>query len=120
MQLADLPRHRIGSQPANQPTTNQQPTIEEEVKEVKKVKKREGGCAPPRVSDVAAYCREKGYNVDAEKFVNYYEARGWRLRGGLPVRSWKACCTTWHKRASEFESNGKAGSMAHVFKALDA
>ena len=49
---------------------------------------------PPTVDEVAAYCREKGYNIDAEHFVSYYESNGWRV-GKNPMKDWRAACRTW-------------------------
>ena len=49
---------------------------------------------PPTAQDVAAYCAEKGYNIDAEYFVLYYEARGWML-GKQKMKSWRAAVATW-------------------------
>ena len=61
--------------------------------------KEESGArfAPPSVEEVAAYCAEKGYVVDAEQFVAFYESKGWKV-GRAKMKSWKAACTTWHKR----------------------
>ena len=50
--------------------------------------------APPTVQDVADYCREKGYSVNAERFVDYYEAVGWKV-GRNPMKSWRATVRTW-------------------------
>ena len=33
-------------------------------------------------------------NVNAESFSNYYEARGWKLKG-IQMKDWKACVRTW-------------------------
>lgn len=49
---------------------------------------------PPTVEEVSAYIRDKGYSVDAEKFVAYYESNGWRV-GRNPMRDWKAALRTW-------------------------
>ena len=49
---------------------------------------------PPTVLMVAAYCEEKGYPVDAERFVDYYTANGWRV-GKNPMRDWRATVRTW-------------------------
>lgn len=49
---------------------------------------------PPSVQGVADYCREKGYAVDAERFVDYYEAVGWKV-GRNPMKSWQAAVRTW-------------------------
>lgn len=54
---------------------------------------------PPTVPMVAAYCEEKGYHVDAERFVSYYEAIGWKV-GRNPMKSWQAAVRTWASKGS--------------------
>ena len=54
----------------------------------------------PTVDEVRAYCKERRNNVDAEKFVDFYSSKGWKV-GGQPMKDWKACCRTWER------SNGK-------------
>ena len=49
---------------------------------------------PPSVSD---YCRERGNTINAEQFVDFYEARGWKL-GRQTMRDWKAAVRTWERR----------------------
>ena len=66
---------------------------------------------PPSVEEVAAYCAEKGYDIDAERFVAFYESKGWKV-GRTPMKSWKAACVTWHKRHQQ-EGGG------HDFTAYD-
>lgn len=51
---------------------------------------------PPTVEEVTEYCRERGNNVDAQRFVDHYEANGW-MRGKSKIRDWKACVRTWEK-----------------------
>lgn len=53
--------------------------------------------SPPSVEEVAAYCQEKGYAVDAERFVDYYVSVGWK-RGKTPVKDWKAAVRTWARK----------------------
>ena len=43
------------------------------------------------------HCKEKGYAIDAEHFLNYYEANGWRV-GKNPMKSWKATLANWAAR----------------------
>ena len=50
--------------------------------------------APPTPEEVSAYCLEKGYNIDAERFVNFYEAKGWMI-GKNKMKDWKAAVRTW-------------------------
>ncbi len=51
---------------------------------------------PPTVEQVAVYGRSRGSNVDPEHFVDYYEARGWKL-GKTAMKDWKAAFRTWEK-----------------------
>ena len=57
--------------------------------------------SPPTVQDVADYCRERGNQVDAQRFVDYYTANGWRV-GKNPMKDWKAAVRTWEKQESAF------------------
>lgn len=50
--------------------------------------------APPTPEEVSAYCLEKGYNIDAERFVNFYSAKGWMI-GKNKMKDWKAAVRTW-------------------------
>lgn len=51
---------------------------------------------PPTVEQVTAYCKERNNGIDAERFISYYEARGWKL-GNTPMKSWQAAVRTWEK-----------------------
>lgn len=42
----------------------------------------------PTIEEIQAYVVEKNYNIDADAFLAYNEARGWRLRTG-PMKDWK-------------------------------
>lgn len=50
--------------------------------------------APPTTADVEEYCREKGYAVDAERFVDFYESKGW-LIGKNRMKDWRAAVRNW-------------------------
>lgn len=45
---------------------------------------------------MAAYCREINATVDAQRFVDYYTANGWKVGGKAPMRDWKATVRNWH------------------------
>lgn len=75
---------------------------EEEVEEVPTVpKKREARkrFSPPSAAEVREYCRERENTVDAESFVDFYAAKGWKV-GNAPMKDWKAAVRTWEKRES--------------------
>ena len=54
--------------------------------------------SPPTLEEVSAYCKERGNRIDPQRFVDYYEARGWELKSGQKVKDWKACVRTWEQR----------------------
>ena len=56
--------------------------------------------SPPTVGDVADYCRERGNAVNAQRFVDFYAAKGWRI-GKEPMKDWRAAVRTWEARDNE-------------------
>jgi len=50
---------------------------------------------PPTVEQVAEYCKERGNSVNANRFVNFYDANGWVQSRGKPIKDWMACVRTW-------------------------
>ena len=56
--------------------------------------------APPTLDDVSAYVRERGSNVDPQRFLDFYASKGWMV-GKNPMKDWKAAVRTWEKRDSE-------------------
>ena len=51
----------------------------------------------PTLEEVKEYCLERNNNVDAEAFIDYYEANGWVQGKGKPIKDWKACIRTWER-----------------------
>lgn len=79
------------------PNRREDKRIEEKEKEKVKRKSRPR-FVPPTPEEVRAYCAERGYPVDADAFVDFYESKGWTV-GRSPMRSWQAACRTWAARA---------------------
>jgi len=48
----------------------------------------------PSLFEVRDYVKEKGYSIDAQKFIDYYEVSNWH-RGKTKIKCWKACVRTW-------------------------
>ena len=61
----------------------------------------------PTVDEVMKDCREQGFSVDAERFVDHYESNGWMV-GKNKMKDWKAAVRNWSRK--EKPKNGKAGS----------
>ena len=50
----------------------------------------------PSVKDIADYCNNNNYNIDAERFYDYYESKGWKV-GKAPMKDWKAAVRMWSR-----------------------
>lgn len=69
--------------------------------------------SPPSVEDVADYCHEKGYAVDAGRFVDYYASVGWK-RGKTPIKDWKAAVRTWARKDSSQPATPEPANCGYV------
>ena len=52
--------------------------------------------SPPTLEDVTAYCRERGNKVDAQRFIDFYASKGWRV-GTSPMKDWRAALRNWER-----------------------
>ena len=56
----------------------------------------------PSKRDIQNYIKERGYDVDADRFMTYYSQRGWRAKNGnLILDRWKAVLDSWAKNEIE-------------------
>lgn len=51
---------------------------------------------PPTLEEVRAYCQERKNHVDPERFVDFYESKGWMV-GKNRMINWKAAVRNWEK-----------------------
>ena len=51
---------------------------------------------PPTLKEVEAYCKERGNNVDAQRFIDFYSSKGWMV-GKQKMKDWKASVRTWER-----------------------
>lgn len=58
----------------------------------------------PTVDEVGAYCRERKNHVDAQRFFDFYEAKGWRV-GNQLMKDWRAAVRTWEARENAVPGN---------------
>lgn len=66
---------------------------------------------PPTIEEVEAYCRERGNGVSAQRFIDYYTARGWMLGGKTKMRDWRAAVRTWERGSSSTKPGSIAAAM---------
>ena len=48
----------------------------------------------PTLAQVAEYCRDRGNNVNPERWYAHYESNGWKV-GKSPMKDWQAAVRTW-------------------------
>lgn len=51
----------------------------------------------PTMEEIKSYCMERNNGVDAERFFDFYESKGWKV-GNQPMKDWKAAVRTWEKK----------------------
>lgn len=71
--------------------------IEKEIEiDIDKDKKPPKRFTAPALEEVKEYCAERKNNVDAERFIDYYTANGWKV-GKNPMKDWKAAVRSWER-----------------------
>mgnify|MGYP003147342888 CR=1 FL=1 len=80
------------------------PKTVEVVETAKKSVKR---CKAPTVEEVALYCKERKNKVDAERFCDFYESKGWVV-GSTKMKNWKASVRSWEKNDRDKTTNKKS------------
>lgn len=118
--LIDQQIHRREVNAANragkkaEPETNKEnlaaePQPEEKpAQEIQQEKLKRKNFVKPTVEEIAAYCKEKNYNINAQQFFNYYESNGWKI-GRNAMKSWRAAVQNWNIR--DKTNNKAAGTM---------
>ena len=98
--LIDQQQHRREVNAANRAGKKAEPATTEEKSETKKPepeKPKAKKFIKPTVEEIAAFCKEKKYNVNAQQFFNYYESNGWKI-GRNAMKSWQAAVQNWNTR----------------------
>lgn len=57
----------------------------------------------PSIDEIQEYCNERNNNVDAERFYNFYESKGWMV-GSNKMKDWKAAVRTWEQKEDKLPS----------------
>lgn len=78
------------SQKAKENNTSNNNTSKKEIYKEKRFKK-------PTLEEVEKYCEERNNGVDPQRFIDFYESKGW-LVGKSPMKDWKACVRTWERK----------------------
>lgn len=65
---------------------------------------------PPTLEEITAYCKERGNDVDAKKFFDYFTAADWVDSRGNPVKNWKQKIITWESNGRRETSGQRTGN----------
>lgn len=112
--LIDQQQHRREVNAANRtgkksaPATTEENSVVVPMQELQPEKPKRKNFVKPTVEEIAAYCKEKNYNVNAQQFFNYYESNGWKI-GRNAMKSWQAAVQNWNTR--DKANNKAAGTM---------
>ncbi len=77
---------------------------EEQEKEKKVPPKKRKKFVPPSLQEVQEYCNERNNGVDAWRWYNFYQAKGW-LIGKNKMKDWKAAVRTWEEKKPTTSTN---------------
>lgn len=79
------------------------------------IKEKAARFTPPTALEVNAYMQEQGMEDLSEKFVNFYEAKGWQI-GKNKMKDWKAAVRTWK---SNYKDKGPQTTVKPVKASLN-
>ena len=71
-------------------------TVTDTVTDTVSVTDKKKAKIPPTLQEVKDYCKERHNSVDAQRFIDFYESKGWMV-GKNKMKDWKACVRTWEK-----------------------
>ena len=61
---------------------------------------------PPSPTEVAEYVNEKGLDIDAEHFCDFYQSKGWKI-GKDTMKDWRAAARNWARRDNPTPKGGE-------------
>ena len=95
--------------------------VANEIKMQSEKKKEQKSFTKPTVEEVKTYAHQIGYfSIDCEKFVNYYNEKGWKTKDGLNITDWKKQIATWQKRQYHYkDSTGAIAKQAINSQQID-
>ena len=64
----------------------------------------------PTLEEVAAYCQERGNDIDPQAWIDYYTANGWKV-GRNCMKDWRAAVRTWESNGIGNSGNGRKGQQ---------
>lgn len=73
---------------------------------------------PPQLSEIDEYCKDRNNAVDANKFHDFYQSKGWMV-GKNKMKDWKAAVRTWEKEEkSKKQQNNQSHESSKQYQQL--
>lgn len=72
---------------------------------------------PPTIDEVKSYCETRQNTVSPERFVDFYESKGWMV-GKNKMKDWKAAVRNWERGsdyANEHTANARTAPASDSF-----
>jgi hypothetical protein len=88
-------------------TDNDNENVDINVSSIKAKRKR---FTKPTIEEINSYIKEKGYQVDAQRFFDFYQSKGWYI-GKNKMRDWRAAIRTWARTDRKTSSSSSASIM---------
>lgn len=80
-----------------QENPNRTPNVNVDVNEnIKESEEKKPRFYPPTLEELKKYIADNKYNVDPERFIDYYTANGWTV-GKNRMKDWKAAVRNWDR-----------------------
>lgn len=93
-------RSKAPERPLNDRTTTVQPTINQEPitnNQLKEMGQNRTRFVPPTADQVADYVSTREKTIDPERFVDFYASKNWMI-GKNKMKDWQAAVRNWEKR----------------------
>lgn len=92
--------------------------IDIEIDKEKDIKRKPENQIPPTLEMVAAYCEEQKNGINPQRFIDFYESKGWMV-GKNKMKNWQAAIGTWEQRdKAEKEKKPEIKKSQYDFAAL--
>lgn len=101
----------------SEPEPEYEPDIEPEDEKRKaptEPKEKRTRFVPPTADQVSEYAQEKGLRLDAQRFVDFYASKGWKV-GSSPMKDWRAAARNWASRDKKESPPNTAPPPANPF-----
>lgn len=79
-----------------EPNDNVNDNDNDNVNDIKESEEKKPRFYPPTLEELKKYIADNKYNVDPERFIDYYTANGWTV-GKNRMKDWKAAVRNWDR-----------------------